>query len=451
MDSVEMSRLLTGMTLAVHIIFATIGVGMPLMFVIAEFLGIRNNDAHYIALAKRWSKGYTITVAVGVVTGTIIGLQLSLVWPTFMKMGGHVIALPLFMETFAFFFEAIFLSIYLYTWERFKNKWIHFVIGLPVIIGGSFSAFFITSVNSFMNTPAGFEMKNGRMVNVQPLEAMFNSSFIVRSFHVVATAGMTMAFILAAIAAFKLLKQSYSEDKIYHLKALKMTMIVGFISTLLSMLAGDMSAKFLHKVQPEKLAAYEWHFDTQSQANLVFFGVLNEKTNEVSGAIEIPGMLSFLADNNFKTTVKGLNDFPKNELPPLIVHYFFDLMVSMGVFCFVISGIFMLILLIKKLRHFITHKVVLYSILLTGPASMLAIEFGWFLTEMGRQSWIVRGYLRVSQAATQAGGITLVTILFGLLYLVLIVTSAYVLLRMFRNKPAINDVNQVLKERGDNK
>ncbi|MCC8989518.1 MAG: cytochrome ubiquinol oxidase subunit I [Staphylococcus sp.] len=451
MDSVEMSRLLTGMTLAVHIIFATIGVGMPLMFVIAEFLGIRNNDAHYIALAKRWSKGYTITVAVGVVTGTIIGLQLSLVWPTFMKMGGHVIALPLFMETFAFFFEAIFLSIYLYTWERFKNKWIHFVIGLPVIIGGSFSAFFITSVNSFMNTPAGFEMKNGRMVNVQPLEAMFNSSFIVRSFHVVATAGMTMAFILAAIAAFKLLKQSYSEDKIYHLKALKMTMIVGFISTLLSMLAGDMSAKFLHKVQPEKLAAYEWHFDTQSQANLVFFGVLNEKTNEVSGAIEIPGMLSFLADNNFKTTVKGLNDFPKNELPPLIVHYFFDLMVSMGVFCFVISGIFMLILLIKKLRHFITHKVILYSILLTGPASMLAIEFGWFLTEMGRQPWIVRGYLRVSQAATQAGGITLVTILFGLLYLVLIVTSAYVLLRMFRNKPAINDVNQVLKERGDNK
>ncbi|MGF0029533.1 cytochrome ubiquinol oxidase subunit I [Staphylococcus pasteuri] len=451
MDSVEISRLLTGMTLAVHIIFATIGVGMPLMFVIAEFLGIRNNDANYIALARRWSKGYTITVAVGVVTGTIIGLQLSLVWPTFMKMGGHVIALPLFMETFAFFFEAIFLSIYLYTWDRFKNKWIHFFIGLPVIIGGSFSAFFITSVNSFMNTPAGFEMKNGRMVNVQPLEAMFNSSFIVRSFHVVATAGMTMAFVLAAIAAFKLLKNPHPEDKTYHLKSLKMTMIVGFISTLLSMLAGDMSAKFLHKVQPEKLAAYEWHFDMQSHANLVFFGVLNDKTKEVSGAIEIPGMLSFLADNNTKTTVKGLNDFPKNELPPLIVHYFFDLMVSMGVFCFIVSGIYMLFLIIKKLRKFTTHKAMLYGILLTGPASMLAIEFGWFLTEMGRQPWIVRGYLRVSQAATQAGGITLVTILFGLLYLVLLVTSAYVLLRMFKNKPAINDVDRVIKERGDSK
>ncbi|MBO1198912.1 cytochrome ubiquinol oxidase subunit I [Staphylococcus simiae] len=448
MDTVEISRFLTGMTLAVHIIFATIGVGMPLMFAIAEFLGIRKNDLSYIALAKRWSKAYTITVAVGVVTGTIIGLQLSLVWPTFMEMGGHVIALPLFMETFAFFFEAIFLSIYLYTWDRFKGKWTHFIISIPVIIGGSFSAFFITSVNSFMNTPAGFEMEKGKMVNVQPFEAMFNPSFIVRSFHVITTAGMTMAFVLASVAAFKLLRNKVPEDRSYHSKALKMTMIVGFLSTLLSMLAGDLSAKFLHQVQPEKLAAYEWHFDTSSHANLVLFGVLNEKTQEVSGAIEIPGVLSFLADNSFKTTVKGLNEFPKNDLPPMIVHYFFDLMVSMGILCFVISGLYVLTLIFKKLRKYTTHKWMLYGILLTGPASMLAIEFGWFLTEMGRQPWIVRGYMRVSQAATQAGGITLVTILFGILYFILMFTSAYVLIRMFKNKPAYKDVNQLMTSKG---
>ncbi|MDT4037024.1 cytochrome ubiquinol oxidase subunit I, partial [Staphylococcus hominis] len=201
---------------------------------------------------------------------------------------------------------------------------------------------------------------------------------------------------------------------------------------------------FLHKVQPEKLAAYEWHFDTHSKADLVFFGVLNEKTQEVSGAIKIPGLLSFLADNNINTKVKGLNEFPKNDLPPLIVHYFFDLMVSMGIFCFIVSGIFILALMIKKLRPIITKKVMLYAVLLTGPASMLAIEFGWFLTEMGRQPWIVRGYMRVSQAATQAGGITLVTILFGLLYFVLLFTSAYVLLRMFRNKPAREDIDKVI-------
>ncbi len=449
MGSVELARFLTGLTLAVHIIFATIGVGVPLIFAIAEFLGIKRNDLQYITLAKRWSKGYAVTVAVGVVTGTIIGLQLSLLWPTFMQMGGHVIALPLFMETFAFFFEAIFLGIYLYTWDRFKNKWTHFLISIPVIIGGTFSAFFITAVNSFMNTPAGFEMKDGKMINVQPWVAMFNDSFLVRSFHVVATALMTMAFVLAAIAAFKLLKNKFKKDTEYHKKALKLTMILGVVFTLGSMLAGDMSAKFLHQEQPEKLAAYEWHFDTESNADLVLFGSLDEKTQEVSGAIKLPSILSFLADNNTNTEVKGLNEFPKELHPPMIVHYYFDLMVSMGVFCLVVSGAFVLTLVFKKLRKFTYSKLMLYSALLTGPAAMLAIEFGWFLTEQGRQPWIVRGYLKVAQAATQAGGITLVTILFGLLYLILLVTSSYVLIRMFKNKPVYKETETISSERGE--
>ncbi|PTE43740.1 cytochrome ubiquinol oxidase subunit I [Staphylococcus equorum] len=449
MDSVELARFLTAMTLAVHIIFATIGVGVPLMFAVAEFLGIKRNDPKYITLAKRWSKGYTITVAVGVVTGTIIGLQLSLLWPTFMQMGGHVIALPLFMETFAFFFEAIFLSIYLYTWDRFKSKWTHFLISIPVIIGGTFSAFFITAVNSFMNTPAGFEMKDGKMVNVQPWAAMFNESFLIRSFHVVATALMTMAFVLAAIAAFKLLKNKFKKDTEYHKKALKLTMILGVIFTLGSMLAGDLSAKFLHQEQPEKLAAYEWHFETESNADLIFFGSLDEETQEVSGAIKIPGILSFLADNNTDTEVKGLNEFPEELHPPMIVHYYFDIMVSMGVFCLIISGAFILTLIFKKLRKFTYSKPMLYGALLTGPAAMIAIEAGWFLTEQGRQPWLVRGYLKVADAATQAGGLTLVTILFGILYIILIVTTAYVLIRMFSNKPAYKDVEENTPERGD--
>ncbi|MFQ3904559.1 cytochrome ubiquinol oxidase subunit I [Staphylococcus sp. Mo2-7] len=449
MDSVELARFLTAMTLAVHIIFATIGVGVPLMFVVAEFLGIKRNDPKYITLAKRWSKGYTITVAVGVVTGTIIGLQLSLLWPTFMQMGGHVIALPLFMETFAFFFEAIFLSIYLYTWDRFKSKWTHFLISIPVIIGGTFSAFFITAVNSFMNTPAGFDMKDGKMVNVQPWAAMFNESFLIRSFHVVATALMTMAFVLAAIAAFKLLKNKFKKDTEYHKKALKLTMILGVVFTLGSMLAGDLSAKFLHQEQPEKLVAYEWHFETESNADLIFFGSLDEETQEVSGAIKIPGILSFLADNNTNTEVKGLNEFPEELHPPMIVHYYFDIMVSMGVFCLIISGAFILTLIFKKLRKFTYSKPILYGALLTGPAAMIAIEAGWFLTEQGRQPWLVRGYLKVADAATQAGGLTLVTILFGILYMILIVTTAYVLIRMFRNKPAYKDVEENTPERGD--
>lgn len=438
MDGVILGRLLTAMTLAFHIIFATIGVALPIMFMIAEGLGLWKKDAKYIALAKRWAKGFTITVAVGVVTGTIIGLQLSLLWPTFMRMGGQVIALPLFMETFAFFFEAIFLSIYLYTWERFKNKWIHWLLNIPIIIGSTMSALFITSVNSFMNTPQGFDVSKGKLINIDPVAAMLNPSFFVRSFHVVATGGMTIAFILASIAAVKLLRNKFEVDRDYHLKGLKMTLLVGLIFSMLTIVAGDLSAKFLHNEQPEKLAAMEWHFDTSDHADLVLFGVLDEKTQEVKGAIKIPGMLSFLADSSFDTKVVGLDEIPKDEQPPLIIHYFFDLMVFFGMFAFAISILYFILNKFKK--SWSTHPFMLYMIALTGPMSMLAIEFGWFLAEMGRQPWLLRGYLKVAQGVTHAEGVSLTLVAFALLYTVLGISCIYVLIRMFKDKPAEIDV-----------
>ncbi|KAA1042655.1 cytochrome ubiquinol oxidase subunit I [Macrococcus equipercicus] len=440
MDAVVLSRLLTAMTLAFHIIFATIGVALPVMFMIAEGLGLYKKDPRHIAMAKRWAKGFTITVAVGVVTGTIIGLLLSLLWPTFMKLGGQVIALPLFMETFAFFFEAIFLSIYLYTWDRFKNKWLHWLINFPIIIGSTMSALFITSVNSFMNTPQGFKIVHGKMTGVDPIAAMLNPSFFVRAFHVVATGGMTIAFMLASIAAVKILRNKFPQDRDYHTHGLKITITVGLLFGLLTIIAGDMSAKFLHNEQPEKLAAMEWHFKTERQADLVLFGILDPKTQEVKGAVKVPGVLSFLADNNFNTKVTGLDDIPKDERPPLIIHYFFDLMVFFGMFAFTISIVY---LVLRKFKPAITeHPFMLYMIALTGPMCMLSIEFGWFLAEMGRQPWLLRGYLKVVQGATQADGLSLVLVAFAMLYAILGFSCAYVLIRMFRDKPAEFDVKQ---------
>lgn len=440
MDAVVLSRLLTAMTLAFHIIFATIGVALPVMFMIAEGLGLYKKDARYLAMSKRWAKGFTITVAVGVVTGTIIGLQLSLLWPTFMRLGGQVIALPLFMETFAFFFEAIFLSIYLYTWDRFKNRWLHWLLNIPIIIGSTMSALFITSVNSFMNTPQGFEIVNGKMTGVDPIAAMLNPSFFVRAFHVVATGGMTIAFILASIAAVKILRNKFPGDRNYHLKGLKITMLTGLLFSILTIAAGDLSAKFLHNEQPEKLAAMEWHFETESQADLVLFGILDPETQEVKGAVKIPGVLSFLADNSFDTEVKGLNEIPEDKRPPLIIHYFFDLMVFFGMFAFSIS---ILYFILKKFKPGIAeHPFILYMIALTGPMCMLSIEFGWFLAEMGRQPWLLRGYLKVAEGATHADGLSLALIAFALLYAVLGYSCAYVLIRMFRDKPAELDVKQ---------
>jgi cytochrome bd ubiquinol oxidase subunit I len=436
LDGVILSRMLTSTTLAFHIIFATIGVGVPIMISIAEFMGIKRNDPHYLLLARRWARGFTITVAVGVVTGTAIGLQLSLLWPSFMQVAGQVIALPLFMETFAFFFEAIFLGIYLYTWDRFKNKWIHWLLTIPVMIGSSASALFITTVNAFMNTPQGFELENGKAINIDPIAAMLNPATPTKVFHVLTTAYLTSALVLAAITAFAILRKKGGE---YHKKALRLTMVSALIFAFATALAGDLSAKFLAEYQPEKLAAAEWHFETEENADLIVFGTLDEN-NEIHNEIRLPGFLSFLAGSSFETEVIGLNEFPEDERPPLWVHYMFDLMVSIGFYSIFISSAFVLFWKWKKRNEW--NKPLLWGIVASGPLAMLAIEFGWIYAEVGRQPWIMRGYMKVADAATKADGVGLTFALFVGLYILLGVLCVVVLIKMFKNKPAEAELEQ---------
>lgn len=163
------ARILTGVTLGTHIFFATLGVGIPVMISLAEFMGIKKRDPEYILLAQRWAKGFVILVAVGVVTGTTIGIQLNLLWPNFMQLVGELISLPFMMEAFAFFLEAIFLGIYLYTWKRFRNPWVHWSFSLPVILGSSASATLITTVNGFMNAPSDFTIVAGKLAAAEAL------------------------------------------------------------------------------------------------------------------------------------------------------------------------------------------------------------------------------------------------------------------------------------------
>lgn len=430
LDPVLMSRLLTGLTLSFHIIFATLGVGVPLMICIAEFIGIRKNDPHYLLLARRWARGFIITVAIGVVTGTAMGLQLSLLWPNFMQLAGNVIALPLFMEVFAFFFEAIFLGIYFFTWDRFKNPYIHWLISLPVVIGAGISAVFITTVNGFMNTPEGFTIENGKFAAVNPIEAMLNTATPSKVFHVLTTSYLTVAAILAAITAFVILKKKATA---YHKKALKLTVSLVLIFGVLSAVAGDISAKFLAEHQPEKLAAAEWHFETEKGADLILFGWLNA-AHEVIGEIRIPKALSFLAFGDFNSEVIGLEEFPEDEIPPLIVHYLFDFMVIIGFALIVVAGLYLLLSKLKKRNEH--SKGMLWLLVLSGPFAMIAVQLGWFYAELGRQPWILRGYMRVEEAATSSPYVGHMFILFLALYIVLGILCVVTLRKLFKNNPA---------------
>ncbi|CAM3211512.1 cytochrome ubiquinol oxidase subunit I [Filibacter tadaridae] len=440
-EAVFYSRVLTELTLSFHIIYATIGVGVPLMIMIAQWVGIKKNDEHYILLARRWARGFIITVAVGVVTGTAIGLQLSLLWPNFMELAGNVIALPLFLETFAFFFEAIFLGIYLYTWDRFENQKKHLLLLIPVAVGASFSAVFITMVNAFMNAPRGFDISNGELININPLLAMFNPAMPTKVAHVVVTAYMTAAFVLAAIAAFRLLKGS---NHVYHKKALYLTMKIGLVFAIAAAIVGDFSGKYLAEYQPEKLAAAEWHFETEENAPLIMYGVLDD--GEVKYAIKIPFGLSFLAHSSFTAEVVGLDQFPEDEVPPLYIHYLFDLMVTIGVGMIALAGIYWIGM--KRRWKIIHAKWFRWLIVLGGPLSIIAIEAGWWLAEVGRQPWVLRGLMRTEDAATTSGQVDLMLILFALLYLILGVGSVVILTRMFRKNPVEQEIEDRETEKG---
>ncbi|MBM7568172.1 cytochrome ubiquinol oxidase subunit I [Paenibacillus sacheonensis] len=434
-DPVMYSRILTGVTLAFHIIFATIGVGVPLMIALAEWIGIKRGDDHYLLMARRWARGFVITVAVGVVTGTAIGLQLSLLWPTFMRVAGQSIALPLFMETFAFFFEAIFLGIYLYTWERFKKKTTHLLLLIPVVLGSSASACFITIVNAFMNSPAGVTVKDGKIVDISPFGAMLSPAMPTKVSHVLVTAYLTCAFVLAAISAWSLLK---GRNHVYYKKALKLTMMSAFVFIIASAVIGDLSGKYLAKYQPEKLAAMEWHFDTSKQAPLVLGGILTDD-NEIKYGFKIPFALSILAHGLPNAEVTGLNDIPKDEHPPLYIHYLFDLKMGFVAMMVVIAGAFMLLLYRKRSAAF-GNKWMLRGIILAAPLAMMTIEHGWIFSEVGRQPWLLRGIMRTSEGATTSDHVDTMLIVFVLLYVVLGVSAVTVLIRMFRSNRAEDEI-----------
>ncbi|GGA31616.1 cytochrome ubiquinol oxidase subunit I [Kroppenstedtia guangzhouensis] len=434
MEPTVWSRILTAETLAFHIIWATIGVGVPVFISLAEGWGILKKDSHYILMARRWTRGFVITVAVGVVTGTCIGLMLSLLWPRFMQLAGNLISLPLFLETFAFFFEAIFLGIYLYTWDRLKPI-LHWLTSIPIIIGSSLSAVFITTVNAFMTTPAGFSIDQGKLVDFRPLEAMFNPATPSKVAHVLSSAYVTCAFLLGGIAAWCLLK---GRNHVYHKKALKMTMIAGLILALGTAVAGDFSGKFLAEYVPEKLAAAEWHFETQRKAPLILGGYLTDE-NKIKGAVKIPFALSILGKGSPDGEIIGLHEFPPDERPPLYLHYLFDGMVLIGTYLILISALFLLAWWRKKNPW---NKWILRGIVAGAPLSFLAIELGWIYAEVGRQPWIIRGMMKVNEAATTADHVGLLLGVFSVVFAALAVIACTVLIRMFKHQHPEKELEQ---------
>src|SRR5512145_466797 len=287
MDDLLAARALFGLSLAFHIVFAAVGVAMPLLMVLAEWRWRRTGSPVHLDLARRWAKGAAILFAVGAVSGTVISFELGLLWPRFMAFAGPIVGMPFSLEGFAFFAEAIFLGIYLYGWGRVGPR-LHLASGVVVAVSGALSAFFVTLANAWMNVPAGFELRAGVPVDVRPFVAMFPPGWVHEVVHVLVSCYAATGLAVAGIHAARLLRAPGSE---LHRAALAIALAVGGTAALLQPISGDFSAREVAATQPLKLAALEGQFRTERGAPLRLGGLPDVDAGETRWAIEVPRAL----------------------------------------------------------------------------------------------------------------------------------------------------------------
>jgi cytochrome d ubiquinol oxidase subunit I len=401
------------MSLGFHIIFAAIGMAMPLLMVLAEWRWLRTKDPALLLLAKRWAKGTAILFAVGAVSGTVLSFELGLLWPHFMGWAGSIIGMPFSLEGFAFFTEAIFLGIFLYGWNRVSENQ-HFFSGIMVALGGLSSAIFVVIANAWMNTPAGFQIVNGQPTNILPFAAMRNPAAFSECLHMVVAAYAATGFAVAGIHAFKLLRDP---NEPFHRYAYTIALAIGGAMAIVQPLTGDIIARADARNQPIKLAAFEAHYQTARGAPLL-----------IAGPLKIPKGLSLLAFHDPNAVVTGLDDFPTDQWPPVtIVRLAFQIMVASG-FAMAFVGIYFFFHLVRK-RRVPESRWFLRTVVAAAPLGFLAIEAGWVVTEVGRQPWIIRNVMRTKDALTPMPGLVIPFVTFTVLYIVLALIVAWMLTR----------------------
>ncbi len=432
MSDLLAARSQMGVSLAFHIVFAAIGIAMPVLMVVAERRWHVTGHAIYLELAKRWAKGTAILFAVGAVSGTVLSFELGLLWPGFMQFAGPIIGMPFSLEGFAFFTEAIFLGIYLYGWDRVSPR-AHRWAGIAVAASGAASGIFVVIANAWMNAPTGFDVVNGQVANVHPIAAMGNRAALSQTIHMTLAAYAATGFAVAGIHAFLLLRDPVNA---FHRRALEIALLVAAPAAVLQPISGDLSARHIARDQPTKLAAAEALFTTQRGAPLTIGGWPNVALGETRFAIKIPYALSLLAFHDPQAEVRGLDAVPRELWPKVsAVHFSFDLMVALGSYLALVAlwaG-----WLAWRRADLARNRWLMRAIALATPMGFIAIEAGWMVTELGRQPWVIYGVLKTADAVTPMPGLIVPFLTFTLLYCFLGVIVGWLLYRQIVRSPAV--------------
>src|SRR3954447_593544 len=395
-----LARQMQALSLAVHIPIVCFGISFPAMIVFVEGLYLRTGDELYKALAKRWSKVALIIFAVGVVTGTILSFEFGLLWPDFMATFGEVFGVAFGLEGISFFLEAIFIAIYVYGWDRLPRR-THILTGVPIVITGLTGSFTVIAVNGWMNNPQGFDVVNGKVVNPRPWEAMFNDNLWHEIVHMYLAGYIVAGFLVASVYASGWLKGR--QDR-YHRTALVVTLSFAALAAPIQVVVGDWAGRKVAESQPVKLATFEGVQKTQDGAPFTIGGFYDAHRGEVRYGIEVPYLLSLLAHHNPTAQVVGLESVPADDRPPVnVVRIAFQTMISIGTALALLGALFIFTYLRKG--RLPRSKWFFRAVVVAGPASLVALIAGWVTTEVGRQPWIVYGYMKTEDAVTSANNL----------------------------------------------
>jgi cytochrome bd ubiquinol oxidase subunit I len=387
-------------TLGFHIVLACLGVALPATILLANYIGLKRGDSDALELARRWSKAMAVTFAVGAVTGTVLSFEFGLLWPEFMDRWGGVFGVAFAIEGIFFFIEAIFLAIYIYGWKRLGG-WAHFWSGVPMAITGIGGAFSVVAANAWMNQPQGFTLNAaGKVIDTDPLRVLFNPATGYEVPHMILAAYMVTGFLVASIYAVGMLRGR--RDRLHRL-GLLIPLTIACIATPIQLFVGDTAAREVADHQPAKFAGIECIEETGDHQTEWVGGVCTE--DGVKWGIGIPDLDSYLVGFSADTVVTGLEDIPPDERPPAntLLHLSFDAMVGIGTALMLLAT--WLAVVWWKRRDIPQTPWFLRAVAVSGAGAVVALWCGWIVTEVGRQPWIVQGYMRTEEAVTEADGI----------------------------------------------
>lgn len=423
LDPVLLARIQFALTVGFHFIFPPITIGLAWLIVWLLTKHRLTGDDSYQRLARFWVRIFALTFAVGVASGLTMEFQFGTNWAAYSRFVGDVFGAPLAAEViFTFFLESTFLYVLVFGWDRVSPR-VHWLSGLLVAVGATMSAFWILVANSWMQTPTGYVIRNGRAELVSFWQAVFSPSMIPRFLHTLDAALVTGVFFMLGVSAWLLLRRQAVEMSRY---AVRLCLLLGFGLSVLQLGLGHFHAVQVAHTQPEKLAAFEGLFQTQAGAPLLIFGLPDPDQARVKYAVTIPGGLSLLTDMRTDAVVRGLNEFPRDEWPAVLITFFsFHLMFIIGLALIAFPALGLLLLWRQQLFETVWGRLYLWLAVLVTPLPVICNELGWITAEVGRQPWIVYRVMKTADAISVSvpashilASIIIFTGIYGLLFLV---------------------------------